>query len=507
MKNLFFPGFMKQAQTPRGPLGRSRLYYVTNVTNLLGILTSGVIRLKSGWPKYAPDFQEATPEYIPLFVGGAPIDQLDEVTRHDPNDLPIVIEFNADSWSGNDMLGLDADGRYQPVSLSALPAGTQVLLIKGAVPLADVCRVYFGSAEAVTRFDSYCFTLANTRGDMLAREDSFSGVVNMTIELPPSDLIPAGEGEADYIAVMRRADAIGGILAALLRTSSDSGVSILSRMFPHWRIQSSKRNDGAENLPTEIVSIIESWIQSERRETDDPMGMLCSATLDFLVSRPVGQGLSPESLLDYIVKKAVHIPEKQRAVLNDRLQSIRASVLEDQNPQEFLKKGSPVLHGLLLFLLDTEYSDGRSLPRGCAPSVDALLIAEVMRGVLNGWSRLPVPMRGDQQAELAVGYAMAQQINRLPGSISLPERTFEWIDDEAELATILGEIVHVLTEKIDIAGLRHLINGKHVQGIELRIKAGPAKRGANREIVRAVKTTGKKTKKSVLHIMLNLPWK
>ncbi len=505
MRDTLLPGMGPWAAPSRAP-EELRLFYATNATNLLGILGSGLVRPKSGWPKFTPDFQEAVPGYIPLFVGGAPLEQLDCVTRHDPNDLPVLIEFHAALWRGDRVLGLDAAGQPQSVSLPTIPAGVQVLLVQGAVPLADAGPVYFGSKEAATRFESYCFTMSNTRADLLMRVHSFSQVANIHFQPPVAPLIPEGADQANSMVAMRRADAMGGILAALLNATSNAGAAIIRRQFPQWRIPSAKRNVDAGNLAPEVVRVIESWIRDERRQTDDPEALLLSVTLDYLVKLQRGAGLAPEALLDHVAKQAAPTSAERQAALHERLQAIRASVLQDQDPGVVLAQGSPVLHGLLLFLLDSEYRDERVPPSGCNPTPDALLMADILRGALNGWSRLPTSLRGEPQAELAVGYAMARLANRLPGSVQFPERAFAWADDESELAAILAEVARALTEKIDLRGLRQIAHDRHAQRIEVQIKAGPGKRGATRKLVRTIKTTGRKVKSAVLRIALDLPW-
>ncbi len=376
---------------------------MTNAGNLRSILASGLIRPRQGWPKYAPDFQEQTPGYIPLFYGGVPHSQIvDQVTMHDRHDLPVIIEFDAKSWIAPNIACATTDGERENVDLWKAPVATQVLLLRGVIPLADVRTVHFASAVAAKRFRSDCQAFSNVRATLLAANDDFSVIPELYLaaDLFAPGSIPSAQFAGGTAEQMRRIDAVGGVLAALTRMPQAGGESVIHQVCPEWLSAKNTRITVAESLSDDLVRTVIQWIRAENNHNDDTMCTVLCCILDFLATPLAATGFATETLLCVIEQHSPGIREKDQKPLLERLQSMRGVVLHDDSPAPFFDRGgSPVLRGLLLFLLDSEYREERTLPRGCTAGLQDLLIAEIMRGAKNGWSRVPVVMRGDPEAE------------------------------------------------------------------------------------------------------------
>lgn len=487
------------------PSAERRLFYVTNASNLRSILASGLIRPRHGWPKYAPDFQEHTPGYIPLFSGGVPHNQiLAQVTKHDRNDLPVVIEFDAKSWVAPQVLCVYAADQIAAGDLTTVSKGVSMLLLRGVLPLADVRTIHFASPTAAKRFTSDCQALANTRGSLLAAKSDFATVPDLPVAPIPLTALPPVPSNDAPAAQMRRIDAVGGVLSALTRLLQGGGEPLIQTVFPEWPGTQRKGNAQVSALSDTVVAALAGWIQTNESQSNDTMCAVLCCTLDFLATPQVATGFSAETLLDALALHAQRVPEKERKLLLERLQFIRNTVTHDETPSPFFeRKGSPVLRGLLLFLLDPEYREDHALPRGCIADPQDLLMAEVMRGAMNGWSRVPVAMRGDPQAELAVGYAMARLVNRTSGTVRFEARSFAWTDEGAALAAILREITAILSDKVSPKTLQQLVRGERADELDIRVKAKRIKGVSAPVVERDLK---KKGKKATLTFTLTLPW-
>jgi hypothetical protein len=487
------------------PSSDHRIFYVTNASNLRSILASGLIRLRQGWPKYAPDFQELTPGYIPLFCDGVPHKEVvGQVTQHDRHDFPVIIEFEVKTWNFTETLCVLTDGKLEKVGFSKVPQGACMLLVRGVLPLADIRKVHFASTTDAKRFNSDCQALANTRAGLFTSNNDFTAVPGVSLVAVDRSALPVSATDDAIAGQIRRMDAVGGVLAALTRLPQAGGAPIIRDIFSEWPKVQQNNIKPTAFLPENIILTLERWIQAEKCQKDDTMCTVLCCTLDFLSIPQSTAGFAADALLNAIAKHSQTVPEKEQKLLQERLEAIRKSVLQDESPASlFQRQGSPVLRGLLLFLLDYVYREERSLPRGCNAEPQDLLIAEILRGAQNGWSRVPVAMRGEPQAELAVGYAMARLANDMPGAVRFEERPFIWVDDNEALAAILREIVNVLGNKASPKELKQLVSGERAQELDIRIKTKRIKGASGPVVERTLKKTGKKT---TLTFVLSLPW-
>ncbi|MBM4092233.1 MAG: hypothetical protein FJ276_22820 [Planctomycetes bacterium] len=479
------------------------LFYVTNASNLRSTLAAGLIRPREGWPKYAPDFQERTPGYIPLFCGGVPHSQIvEQVTKHDCHDLPVIVEFDGTSWTALNIPCVMADGERDNVDFPKLPQSARMLLLRGVIPLAEIRKVYFSSRAAAERFTSDCQAFSNTRAAVLVINDDFSVVPD--IRLPPvvtaAGSIPIGQPDYETSVMMRRVDAVGGVLAALVRVSNTGGESLVHDVFPEAQTVQSETITPNTTFPEQLALTVTHWIRAEKFHIGETMCAVLSCILDFLANPAAATGFAAESLLGAIEQHAQDIREKDQRLLVERLQTIRSSVLHDESPAPFFhSKGSPVLRGLLLFLLDSEYRRDRVLPRGCTAAPQDLLIAEIMRGALNGWSRVPVVMRGSPEAEFAVGFAMARLHNRMPGAARFRSRA----DHSATVAAILQEVIRIVRYGKTSEELRQMVIDEHARELDVHVRSKRMK-GASQPVLEH--DLKKKGKKITLTFTVALPW-
>jgi hypothetical protein len=499
------PGEAPLVDVAARPAGEHRFFYVTNATNLHNILASGLIRPCRGWPKYVPDVQEQTPGYVPLFCGGVPRSQVtDQVTKHDRHDLPVIIEFNAASWPASQVLCATADGMVAPSA--DLPNASQaVVLLCGVIPLADAARMYFATPAAAKRFSSDWQALSNGQGILLDMGDSFAPVPEVSPLTMPTIDPPTAASAKETKKQMRRIDAVGGILSALARMPQGGGGAVIVDSFPEWPTSQQMGGTPALSLPDEIVSTLRRWVQGEPQQADRAMPAALCRTLDFLAEPRAAMGIAPESLLDTLAQGVQCNSKTERERLSERLQSIRRAAVYGESASMFFQgEDSPVLRGLLLFLLDPGYLEDRTLPRGCSATPQDLLMAEVMRGGLNGWSTLPAAMRGNPHAELAVGYAMARLANRsIPGSVQFGPRAFLWMDERAQLAAILQKIADIVGDKASPEDLQKMVSDEQAGGIDVRVKTMHIK-GASAPVVhRELKRKGKN---ATLAFTLEIPW-
>jgi hypothetical protein len=279
---------------------------------------------------------------------------------------------------------------------------------------------------------------------------------------------------------------------------------VLQEVFPEWpRVQSAETGRAAI-LPKQIGLVLTRWILQDESPLGDTMSAVFRRALDFLARPHAGTGYSAESLLEHVSGRSDEESAKDRELLLERLETIRQAVVNDEDPAAlFQTTRSPVLRGLLLFLLDSEYRTDRALPRGCAADPQDSLVAEALRGALNGWSRVPVGMRGHPQAEVAVGYAMARIANRIEGSVPWRGRSFKWVDEGAVTAEILEQLSRIVRDKVSSERLRILVDDCGAQELEIRIIVGRAKKSSALTMERALKRKGKK---ATITFTVILPW-
>ena len=488
---------------PTAAESERRLFYVTNATNLRGILASGLLRPMTGWPKYAPDLQESAAGCIPLYCGEAPRAGIEAVTRHDKHDQAVVLEFDATGWDGEALTALDGEGRITETTFARIPSTARVLLIRGVVPLADLKTMYVRGAEEAKRVESDCRAMANTRPDLVPITHGFDAIADGSAILPQAEDLTPPDPNKYGMEAMRRLDAVGGALGALLRMRESGGRHLLRRILTEWTPAWEDDADAAPDLPEVLAGAVAAWAENVEQPDTDPEATFLRLALNWLASRPFGVGLSPEGFLDALDAAAEKGPLARREELCRHLAAIRASALQDQDPSRvFQATGSSVLRGILLFLLDDAYRPERRLPDQCGAAAD-LLVAEILRGALHGWTRVPVALRGAPSAELAVGYAMARLAGARPGSLQFPRRSFAWVDEEALVARMLTEVIRGMADLTSREHLRQYATSQGASSIEIRIrvKAGGRKADAP-AIARTVK--GRKTKK--LAIDLDLPY-
>lgn len=492
-------------QIVRAPVvsgSKLRCYYVTNGANMRGILSSGLIRPKDGCPKYAADLQELVGGYLPLFFGGFPRTLLSKVTEHDRHDLPVVLEFDAEEWGGNGLLCLDSRGKKTESAFKSLPKSTCAVLVSGVIPLADLQTMYFKDAKDAERFLSDCSAMDNTRPDLLSAGSTFDGIPDIDIVLPSCVSKPSGDTDAYGIPAMRRLDAVGGVLSATLRMHEHGGQKLLGKIFPEWRPEW-EDSEGIGTLKRELEDAVVAWVNQAEHVGAGPQAVILKLALDALSSQPFASGLSPEKFLTALSTSAEPGLLGHRDVLKDRLDTIRASALHDQDPAKlFQDTGSCVMRGILLLLLDDAYREPRRFAAGCSPSGIDLLIAEILRGALHGWTRVPVAMRSVPRAELAVGYAMARLAGGRPGTLKLANRSFEWVDESALFLRLLGEVLRGVNEQESRERLRRYASTQGATNIEIKINIKPFRKLEKPKVTRGVK--GEKLKK--ICFQLDLPW-
>lgn len=472
-----------------------RLFYATNSANMMGILSSGQIRNKAGWPQYARDFQEMTPGYIPLFADGIPHDSLrGAVTRHDENDFPVVVEFDPGTWGASVPSILKA-GVPGNACLPELAPELAVLLFKGMIPLADAKKLHFEDEKALKRFQCDCMSFANTRYDLIPADSQLGDIPNISLVIPPEGIPSPGLSDIEIQKLARRADCIGGILAAISRKRIAVGGQILKDLLPEWSGCPSTGDSPPSSLPVPVYSVLKQWVSGQKHPVSDSQQTIMAGILDFLGDPKRISGISADELLSELARKSEEIPESQRALFNSRMRTLGDAVLAGRTPEKLFQQNvSALFRGLLLFLLEPEYHEDACVPLGRRPDTSDELVAEIFRGAYRGWSRVPVKMRGPIQSELAIGYAQARLANQhCPGSLQLKQRQFEWETVEQILADILREIARILTESPRCDHLKLLIAGQKAAGMEISIASGPQQRK---------KTAGKKQKPPGMEIKI-----
>jgi hypothetical protein len=492
-----------QFKQPESPHDERRLYYVTNATNMRGILSSGLIRPKGGWPKYARDFQESFTGLIPLFCGGVPFSLLATVTEHDKHDFPVILEFLATGWSGTGLRAVNEDGEVAETVFESLPASSRALLVEGVVPLADLQRLHFAKPEDAKRFLSDCRAMANTRPDLVPIGNGFDVIPDIAVGFPGLDALSPSTPDRLGLQTMRRLDAVGGVLSALLRLQGKGGQGLLQRVFPEWTPEWQDDEGSAGGLDKGLIDAVAAWVENTGHPGAAPNAVILRMAMDSLSAQPFACGLSPEGFLDSLDASAKENLAEHHDVLRARLATIRASALHDQEPaRHFQETGSSVMRGILLLLLDDAYREERRLPGGCSASASDLLIAEILRGALHGWTRVPASMRGVPRAELAIGYAMARLFDGTSGSLRFQKRSFEWVDEEALIGRLLSEILKGITDPDARKRLQRFAVTQGATGIEVKINVRSAKKDTKPGIARSLK--GKKNKK--VCFQLDLPW-
>lgn len=501
--NGYLPGMV--GFTDNTTVRPSKLYYVTNATNMRSILATGQIRSSSGWPKYAADYQTLTTGYIPFYLGGIPSGSIEGiVTQHDKNDFAVVIEFDATNWTASNVCAIDATGKVSETELKMLSKQTVCILLRGLIPLADAKLLHFNDEKSAQRFISDCESFANARADLIEIGDEIPMLHRIVFNSPDKQYFNDKQN-ADSAEVIRRADSRGGVLSALTRSTGQNISELLDKLVPEWTAGKDSAQLSPIKYPDELYFALENWLINSSFDPADPAGMLLTAMLDYLSGMQCTSGVSAEEFLVYLGNLGDKLPEDHRDKYTERLHAIRDTVLHDANPSALFKqKRSPLFRGLLLYLLDPEYREHRALPIGCDADDNDLLTADILRGATRGWSRVPLTMRGPKQAELAIAYATARLTNNKPDRLKLPPLRFEWESPDLLMISCLRELQRILQSQANHSELKRLLITQKASEMEIKIQCKIAKSTSSKVVVERLLKPGKKKNKLTLTMCVPL---
>lgn len=357
----------------------STLYGVTNRSNLLEILGSGIAKPREGYAKYYGDLLEEVPGHIPVSREAIAADVADLVSS-EPGQFPILFAF--------DSSGLSVEGgtnSFPWVALRVIPVSHfRELCFRNDIELQEfLARQY----ENVPVDSVPCRADPGLFAGQVANLDSFREWKESLPEAGPS---------AERIAL---ADKLGG------------AYNMLAQILPPTRdwFEWLAREISGDN-PSDPIASVEAGIRHKAagRETV----VLTALIMRTLARIPAHDGFDPEAVLSSVETQISELPAKERRPALESLGVVRQAISGETDLEsiEFAFEDR-LFRALTLTLLRPEPTrfmswkllDLRSF-RDAAPQ------AAVFVGLTVGYTATPVDRRGDQSFQSTLSTLIASLV-------------------------------------------------------------------------------------------------
>ena len=398
---------------------------VTNHLNLMYMLAAGLVMPPAGFgDKYYRDTLECFPGWIPLFIGKAPREAIESVTREAGHLKPVIARFRFSCLSGR-VVALADDGVRELDFPHRLTGSERVILVPAPLPTSRIESITFQSVDDKRACEADAKDFGN-----VPLEDFKPGKSNRAqFAKAPSAPWPPAAGPEERTVPLQHPLAAGGVMAMLLRFANlgDQAVRACRIAFDP--------DDGAPQ-PAEghpILAGLGSWIGSGVASRTAPpdaerdrvglqnasQARLFWETVERLVAwRDTGRSGSAENvLLDHLAASADGLdPRLQGGVrkLHGTLESLTG--LADATASElFERHDTPLAHAMTLFFLRRDCADLHDYVSDRLSEPD-WLAAAVLFGVRDGWMSLPLRLRGGRSLSDAVSHRMASLSHRIAGT-------------------------------------------------------------------------------------------
>ena len=380
---------------------RDRWFLLTNRRNLIGMCTQRLISPRWGLEKYYPDLLEMAPGFLPLIEGGADPSLVNLMSSDSGGSYPVLIEVSVSPEFGD---------------LRIAESGASLLLLDGGIGLDSVTSVHFRSdvelSEFVARefdnFDPSHLNVASSPSLFDSHGLTSEDISSICSTLEPIHLNPESVRELD--------GAVGGIAVLFTRDPVEAGS--LPEVFKGCQSLIASLLD-ADKPVTEILRETVTPLLLGSNPTPGDADLL-NATFGSLVLGVGSSDISPTAIIDSIVAdmQSSSTDTESMELVIISLKKVRAVLLGEQPLSPFRRgTGLNSAKGLLLFLLRPGIRDVGSWSAEDVGSVEVpMLIAAVLAGLVHGYQRRPIELRGEPGLDDLLGKIRCDALNQRASS-------------------------------------------------------------------------------------------
>lgn len=378
------------------PEDRSALYFVTNRSNLVEILSSGLLTGRSGFQKYYPDYLQYAPDRVPLFAG--PLDEsiVEAIDEQGPEDsFPVILEVDPSLLSQGKIDALSNGGEEISVE-PGNPSGS-VWAAPAVIPRQAIRSVMFMTEEAHQDFVSRPYENARTDAPPFRSGDEVCGPGQVTYEEVAEWLNNLPELDALGDGSIRREDRVsGGVLTAIVAAEEEGHYSqpLLDLMRGEFF---EVEREGPSALPV--------WFRQPLRPEDrrhisnlpkDHDSCLFRAVVDELLDVDLSERWNNEEVLNAIKNRfaETEVDEEGRDYILKQFDYLSDVIRARRRFDGFNEGGSDVIKSLLLVLVRPEPSRLLSWSReDTGANTPIMVTAGLFSGIILGRKRMPADLR------------------------------------------------------------------------------------------------------------------
>ena len=394
---------------------------VTNHLNLMYMLAAGLVMPPDGFgDKYYRDTLGDFPGWIPLFIGKVPGDAIELSAREAEHLKPCVVEFRLAGLAGR-VMAIGDDG-FEEIRFPDQLRGTeQVLLVPAPMPASRIASIVFESTNDKRACEADAGDFGNVPLDLFKRRTS-KALFTRAGKVP----WPPTQGPQERTAPLQGPLAAGGVMAMLLHFAN-----LGERAVHACRVAFDPGGDAPPpEIDPPILAGLEAWI----REGAAPLASCATSDRDRIDLKNASQA----KLFWESVQRLVQWREAERAGdaenvlvahlaaampdLDPRLQAgvgklhdtlVSLAGLGDATASElFERHDSPLAHAMTLFFLRSDCADVLDYESDRLAEPD-WLAAAILFGVRDGWTKLPLRLRGGRALADAVSHRMARLSHRI----------------------------------------------------------------------------------------------
>ncbi|MFE3317556.1 hypothetical protein [Nocardia sp. NPDC059195] len=389
----------------------TRLFFLTNRMNLIGLLGSRLLAPRESFRKYYADLLELSPGWVPLLVGPPPVQLIERVVAERGASAPVLVELSEAALNGKRL-----DGR---------------VVYSRAVALADVKAIHFPDEKSLREHRSRRYgnvfpheCLLRVNPELFSTESDAEVVIAAPMEAPETD--------------WSRIDRVrGAISAAMAAADNGEALAVAAGLL------------GATSLPKDtIVPPWLSWsgltgeVAEPTSETDEERAdrLIFRAAYRVLGERDRSESWSPSEVLKAAVAEiaAANPSGEVNAIIERHLQRVRELVNVERDFERFRNPGSQYVaaKSFVTVLLRPDLGQLLEWPvEETGIDETTRVVAAVLAGRLRGVARESVTFRDAALDD----YTAAWAIQTAAGQTSTLG-VVEFIADDDATAVIVGGV-------------------------------------------------------------------
>ncbi|MDE0040300.1 MAG: hypothetical protein OXU77_22465 [Gammaproteobacteria bacterium] len=420
--------FGGQDRPPRGHVPATGLL-ATNHLNLFYMLSAGLLLPPSGFDgKHYEDTLGSFPGWIPLFLGGAPLQAITQSTAEARHLKPVLIEVSLIGLSGR-IFACRADGTAAIDFPRQLNGFEDSLLIPAPLPTSRITSIVYPSTDDKRS----CEADARDYGNVPIKD--FKGRSNKTMfTRGRRTRWPPPGGPVERVAVVQTPLAAGGAMAMMQHFGNlgDLAVECCRSAFD----PEGPSKPLPDNVPDAIgLDAIRDWMTTGCLPSSRPDGgsakyqdacayVFWGAVEKLLEWRREGRlGDAEEVLLRWLAEARSNLDSRSQVGIGTLIASLSSlrGLASDTTSELFERHPTPTARAMTLFFLRGDCADLLDFEHDALREPDSLMAA-VLFGARDGWLRLPLRLRAMPGLAEAVSYRMARMAHRMAGTeLSLGE--------------------------------------------------------------------------------------